>query len=199
MKQYIEFIPEESNVAEMPFLTKCIFCETFSEKTRKNYCKSCYRQLSYSQPNNLFIISFAKLFEKLAKNKNTILWSLYDFECLERQIIELSDSNPALTYRADNFMLYIDVSLRQTLQECSVNELVKLIDEIYMLICKDLFLNSTQYFDIENTNLNLINNFISGISTNHVYFFGSNDQRNNTNYNKNKLKSDLVEGMRFIY
>jgi hypothetical protein len=199
MKQYIEFISEELTLAEIPFLAKCNFCETFSEKTKKNYCKSCYRQMIYSQPKNVYIISFAKFFEKLVKNKNGILWSLYDFECLERQIIELSDSNPALTYRADNFMLYIDCSLRHSLQECSVNELVKLLDEIYMLICKDLFLNSSQYFDIENTNLNLINNFLNSNSKNYIYFFGATDQKNNTNYIKNKLKSDLLEGMRFIY
>jgi len=200
MDSSVQFVLQEKTLQEINFLTQCSFCKTYNEKIRKNLCNYCYKILNYTKENDVVIYSFASFFQSIAANKSVLLMSWFDFECLEQEIIELCDEQPAISYRKDKFQIYIDLGLCTVLEEASVNEISQKLDDIVNMICKNLYLDQTKYVKKREYHKNFLIDFLDGKQQNKVFNFGYlQENLQNKCFDRESLKKELLEGVSFLY
>ena len=129
-----------------------------------------------------------------------MLLSWFDFESLEQEIIGLCDEQPAISYRKDKFLIYIDLGLCTVLEECSIDEISQKLDDIVVMICKNLYLDFNKYVKKKDYHKNYLNNFLDGKEQNKVLNFGFiNDNMHNKCFDRDSLKNELLEGVAFLY
>lgn len=196
----VTFSLQEKSIKEINFTCKCAFCGQLSQKLKTQFCDYCYKILSYSKQNDVIFYNFANFFRQIARNKNNFIWSWFDFECLEKEIWELCEENPATHYCKHKLGIYIDLGFCNVLHESSSEELAKLLDRICDSICKNLFINCKKYIPCDTYHFNLIQEFLEQGNKNNVVNFGNIHEVNiSVIYNRHDLKKELLDGISFIY
>lgn len=139
------------DIRQLRFYTKCASCSMLHLENCNSLCVFCKKYLHYIREPDLLFFTVKNIIMELAVRKEDLNFSHYDFLQLEKDLIEISDSNPAFTYNKSNMMWYIDFDFFNG-SENNTQLIFDTCDQIYQKLFQQSYFNMDLY-SLEKDNL----------------------------------------------
>ncbi len=135
----------ENPLLNMAFYSKCSICSVLHAQNNSVFCDFCTKYFFYIKEGDALLFNIKNLWIEVATKKTELNFSYYEFQNLEKELVQISEKNLAFSYNPQNLSWYIDFAYDSNNHD-NLKAINTVIDEIL-----------TRFFENSYFNLDILN------------------------------------------